>query len=331
MRFLLLLGFILYAIPGVAHDLEFIFYRAPKPLDWSTPGSLVRSTVRNSFAQIGMKDGENYRYDLYPHAISHVNVKLQCGTAPAIYRGMTSDRSTASYAWDLMARGRSLETFLIDVKGRFYKNDEVLKWLSVLESQGYVRRFQLKLNEEQCQRVQKYLREYESLYLQKIYGSLRADPQWGQGAGCAAFAVSFLKVLNLFPETLEKYWRRHLLVPLRLLSFQARKSDLSFWAYLRGEDAAWASETEPHIELQFYDPELMYNWVGARHKVVWDVRSRVVPESSFFRMSRSQTRQNQEHRLQKLNQLLSEKELRDPFYFECRKWGYCGPGLGIRK
>ncbi len=323
MKFMLLVAVLLFANQSFAHELQLLFYRAPKPLDWSTPGSLVRSTFHNTFFKIGQEEGDHYRYDIYPHSISHVNIRLQCGTEPLVYRGMTSDRSTASYAWDLLVRGRSLETFLIDVKGRFYRNEEVLKWLPVLEAQGYVRRLKIKLNQEQCYRVKNYLRQYEETQLHKVYGSLRADPQWGQGAGCAAFAVSFLKVLNIFPDDLAKHWQRELKVPLRLLSSQTRKSEVGFWGYLRGKDASWARPGEPAITVKFYDPELMYHWVGTRKQVVWDVSDHVVPKGSWFRMPLSQIKKNQVYRASRLNDLLSEKELRDPFYFECRTWGYC--------
>lgn len=308
--------------PG--NELELILYRAPKPLDWSTPGRLVRGAYHNTFHTIGQWQNDQYRYDFYPHSISHVNVRLQCGKGASVYRGMTSDRSTMSYAWDLMVRGRSLETFLIDVKGRFYRNQEVLKWLPVLESQGYVRRFKVLVNDDQCKRAQNYLQQYEQLGLDKIYGGLRTDPLWGQGAGCAAFAVSFLKILNLMSPEFEEKWARTLFVPMKLLSSQERKADIGFWGYVRGgHEGRWARPGESQIMMRFYDPELMYQWIGARGRQAWDVSDHPVPTTEFFHMPLPLIRRNIAHRKAVLNALLSDKAIKDPFYYECSTLGFC--------
>lgn len=311
------------ALSAQAHELELIFYRAPKPLDWSTPGQLVRSAYHNSFHMVGHWEGDQYRYDIYPHGISHVDVKLQCDQQPPVYRGMTSNRSDFTYAWDLMVRGRALETFLIDVKGRFYKDSEVLKWLPLLQQQGYVRNLKIQISQEQCHRAQDYLKKYEALQIHTIYGGLRSDPLLGQGAGCAAFAVSFLQILNIFPEELAKYWRRTLKVPLHLLSSTTRKADIGFWGYLKGQNARWAKPGEPQITMAFWDPELMYKWVGNKNTVSWDVKEHPVPTFSYFKMSSENIQKNQQRRSLHLNQLLSEVELRNGTWYECKSFGYC--------
>ncbi|QDK36907.1 hypothetical protein DOE51_04525 [Bdellovibrio sp. NC01] len=306
-----------------ADELELLFYRAPQPLDWSTPGALVRSAYHNSFAKVGHWENDNYRWDIYPHGISHVNIKLQCGSKSPVYRGMTSDRSNFSYAWDLMVKGRALETFLIDVQGRFYKNDEVLKWLSILESQDYVRRFQLKLNSAQCSRLENYLAQYEKLKLWTVYGGLRSQALWGQGAGCADFAVSFLKILNLFPEEIATHWRRELKVPLRLLSSETRDADISFWKYIRGADGTWAKDSKNAVVFSFYDPELMYRWVGAKNKAVWDVSSYKTPQGDILKMPAEKILKNIYRKRSNLNALLSEADLKNPYRYECDTLGFC--------
>ena len=306
-----------------AHELELLFYRAPKPLNWSTPGELVRSAYHNSFRMIGHWEGDQYRYDIYPHSISHVDVKLQCDDEAPIYTGMTSDRSDLNYAWDLMVRGRALETFLIDVKGRFYQEAEILKWLPLLKQQGYVRSLRIQINQEQCYRAKDYLRRYKDLQINTIYGGLRSDPLLGQGAGCAAFAVSFLQILNIFPIELAQYWQRTLKVPIRLLSSTSRKADIGFWGYLRGQNARWAKNNEPQTIISFWDPEMMYTWVGPKNITTWDVRQQPVPTSPYFKMSSLNIQKNQKHHSLRLNQLLSEAELRNGTWYECKRFGYC--------
>ena len=332
-----LIGLCLLA-PFVAHggELELYFYRAPQPLDWSTPGNLVRSTVHNQRFKINGRT--------YPHSISHVNVRLQCANEKSVYRGMSSRKSNFSYVWDFTIKGVSLDTLLINVPGRFYTEDEILFWLPVLKQKGYVRGLKLLLNEDQCARAQRYLRLYEELQLDKVYGGLRSTPHFGQGAGCAAFGVSFLQILNFFPESLERHWQRTLAVPWELLSSKTRSARIGFIGYLRGKDRPWASPREKQIQLKFWDPELMYNWVGdiAQNKkepspymwvekdpltpyqrVVWDVRTYPTSHDYFFAYRRGTLDSTVYYHRRNTSRLLTDEELLDQSHSTCRMFRAC--------
>ena len=86
-------------------ELTILAYSAPSPLNWSTPGELVRTTANNVllgkikvWEETRQKDRFGnpstseriLKIKSHPHPISHINVRLACrGTAP-IYVGMTS-------------------------------------------------------------------------------------------------------------------------------------------------------------------------------------------------------------------------------------------------
>ncbi|WP_374028705.1 hypothetical protein [Bdellovibrio bacteriovorus] len=315
MKTLILVCFVFFSLTTQASELELIFYRAPKPLDWRTPGHLVRSSLRNMRMKVAGKN--------YPHPISHVNIRLQCGNEPSIYRGMTSYKSNASYLWDFFGKGQALDTFIINVPGRFYRNEEILAWLPYLKKKGYVRSLELQLNDEQCARAQRYLKLYEDLGLDQIYGGLRSLPHEGEGAGCSAFAVSFLQILDLFPESVDRAWRRELRVPLELMRTRSQSPRIGVLGYLRGRDRAWASPAEKHFVLKFWDPELMYNWVGDKGKIFWDVRTEPTSKNYFFAYRRNILDKTLRYHLKNLGRVLTDEEVLDTSSRPCRNFNVC--------
>lgn len=314
MKFSLLFLSLLFNSISYADELELIFYRAPSPLNWSSPGNLVRSMTQNLQAQV---DGETY-----PHPISHVNLRLQCGSQPAIYRGMTSVKSNAAYLWDFVIQGSSLDTLLINQKGRSYSKEEILYWLPRLRSRGYVRSLRILLNPGQCARASAYLQLYKKTGLHNIYGGLRSDPQHGEGAGCSAFAVSVLQVLNLFPRTVAQEWQRELRIPLNLLSSQEQRARISFLGYLRGKDRPWAQPDEKHIHLKFWDPERMFRWAGNKGKI-WDAREGRIPQTPLFPWDQKTLIQTVRYHFENRRRLLSREEISDTSSRYCRNFQPC--------
>lgn len=327
---------LLLTFPALGNELELIFYRAPSPLNWSTPGSLVRSTFQNLKFKVGSHP--------YPHGISHVNVRLQCGKKASVYRGITSKKSDFSYAWDFLIEGKALDTFLINVKGRFYTEKEIRSWLPTLKSKGYVRTLKILLNESQCARAERYLSMYEDLGLQNIYGGLRSLPLQGEGAGCAAFAVSFLQILDLFPVEIDEYWKRRLYVPLEILSTQERRARISALGYMRGKDRRWALPSEKHIVLDFWDPEKMFQWQAQMlsrktqlpaymswekdpgniyERLVWDARNYLTPTTYFFQYRRGVLEKTVNYHIKNRERLLTQEEVLDHSSQVCRNFSVC--------
>ncbi len=283
----------LFAFPAFGSEIEFIFYKAPTPLNWSSPGRLVKSTLRN------MRDPREWQ------TLSAFDFSRQYSTA--VWKWSfdlsrhDSPKRKCLLCLGFLGRGVALDSLLINVRGRFYTRDEILEWLGPLKRLGYVRTFKLILNDDQCNRAQRYLKTYEELRLNEIYGGLRSEPNLGEGAGCSAFAISFLEVLGFMSESMRAAWRRELLVPVELLRSRTRSAKIGVIGYLRGRDRPWASENEKHIRLEFWDPEKMFNWVGnvtsslkdSQHmwaekesgsrfpKLVWDVSSYPTAKNYF--------------------------------------------------
>lgn len=338
MRAFVLVFFSFWLSAAFAGEMEFFVYRAPSPLDWSSPGALGRTSYWNSYARL--PDGS-----YYPHYISHVNVKLRCGDGPAVYRGMAGTKSTFRYVADLFVRGMSLDAMLISTAGRFYRDDEILAGLATLKPLGYVRSFKILLREDQCGAARGFLRDYEAAGMDRIYGGVRADPLLGQGAGCSMFAVSFLRVLNLMEPGFSD-WRRRLRIPERLLASKTRWAEMGLTSFLRGWDSAWAGPSEAAVDVEFWDPEKIYEWIGRAFEgragpemavrvsefggkflsVTWDARAAAVsPRPSPFLLSLPQIARNARSNSVLADQFLTDDELRNPVARECRDFGFCRP------
>lgn len=314
MNYLSLILVIFSSAPATANELSFLLYRAPTPLDWSSPGRLVQSMTNNLGAEVNGTP--------YPHPISHVNIRLQCGKSPAVYRGMTSIKSNGAYLWDFIVRGSSLDTILINQQGRSYEAAEILHWWPLLRERNYTQKIRFLLSGSQCARLQRYLHLYRSTGLENIYGGLRSEPLRGQGAGCSAFAVSLLQVLGVSPEQRFPSWHRELRIPLTLLSTQEQRAAISFLGYLRGRDRGWASPKEPHIVLRFWDPELMFLWAQKKSAPV-DLRSQPLPNTAILPLNGKTFRQTVRYHYENRRRLLTKEEILNISPKKCRNFQVC--------
>ena len=270
----ILLG-LLWAPLVWADSLSILAYTAPTPLDWSTPGSLTRTTIDNSlFGLIGrwreLGRGEReYEYVAYPHAISHLNVELICSGKTKILTGMTSLRPDGEYLKGLALEGKSLETMVEDVPGGLIPTEKVQEWLPLMTDRGYVRRLTWQLHPKTCARLELYFADYQKLGLEKLYGGLNSRPLEAKGgAGCAAFAMSFLQVAGLYDASLyDGVWKRNLRLHKRYITHAGKLAERGLWSFLLyGYDGAWAKEDQPHLKMSFWDPQRVYDWIGDVHQ-----------------------------------------------------------------
>lgn len=266
---------LLWAPLALADSLSVLAYTAPTPLDWSTPGSLTRTTIDNSlFGLIGrwreLGRGEReYEYVAYPHAISHLNVELICNGQTKILTGMTSLRPDGEYLKGLALEGKSLETMVEDVPGGLIPTKKVQEWLPLMTERGYVRQVRWQLHPQACARLEQYFSDYQKLGLEKLYGGLNSRPLEAKGgAGCAAFAVSFLQVAGLYEQShYDDVWKRNLRLHEKYITRADKLAERGIWSFLLyGYDGSWAKANDPHLKLSFWDPQRIYDWIGDLHQ-----------------------------------------------------------------
>jgi hypothetical protein len=92
-----------------------------------------------------------------------------------------------------------------------------------------------------------------------MYSGLQADPLKREGAGCSAFAVSFLRVGGLM-DSFTNEWKQIIDVPKSLIGGPITNNRVHLIKLLTRPLTRWGSKV-PHVHLEAWDPELMHSWV----------------------------------------------------------------------
>lgn len=287
-----------------ASKLTLYLYSAPWPLEWDTPGELVRSTLRNSlFGSLDAKNSmgfvpsssqfsedellsildileweENRDNDhklaftngaSHPHTIGHINIGVSCASGESFYGGTTSLKSNGDYLREILFQGAALETLVLDVDGRFYTKQEIFEMLPRMRDAGHVHELSFLISEHNCHRLLEYVSLFRARGLNHIYGGLDSDPLAGEGAGCAAFGTSFLEVIGLYDDQFDQVWKRTLRIPKKYMNTSSSSAKRGFWSFvLWGYDGAWSKEgaNQAYQKIEFWDPELIFEWIEEIHR-----------------------------------------------------------------
>lgn len=224
--------------------------RSPLGINWSSPWTMTMSTLKNAVAPTGKKRA---------YSISHVFVEVKCdSTGDHIYRGMTSAGSSEEREL-LFKKGYGLGLMFHTYKGKLEKGEQIPKDLAPYL--GHKRRagITIKTSPETCQRMLQYAQEYEAKGYGSMYSGLQADPLKGEGAGCSAFGVSFLRIGGLMGNFTQE-WKDVIDVPKRFVGGPLTGKHVKITKLLSRPFARWSSKT-PHIHLEAWNPERMHTWV----------------------------------------------------------------------
>lgn len=252
------------AFSFVTHSAELTLYAIPSPhgINWESPLRLLFSAALNEYAPDG---------DLLPHSIGHVNVELTCDE-PAYYflSGMTFADSLSKSAKQLLFNDKAgLGVLFHTFEGKLQDEAQVSADLKARAKSSEMRLIRFKISEKTCDRLKNYVQEYRSSGDDGRYG-LALKPRRHEGAGCSAFAVSFLELAGLLGDEYSSAWSKTILIPATLLphrySFHPlspeRVGFLNFFAFWRTH--RWAEPHEPHLKLFFWDPDAMFRDLGRR-------------------------------------------------------------------
>jgi hypothetical protein len=238
-----------------AAELTLRVYPSPTGVSWKSPRRLAWSVVVNSLASSPFTR---------PHEIGHVSVELQCeGPGPRVYAGMTSAESTTERR--LLLRDQiGLGILFYTFDGKLDGEAEIRPDWEERREKGHGSWITFVIRDETCQRLRQYHAEYQARGLQQFYG-LPLRPRQGEGAGCSAFAASFLELAGVLDDEFREGWSGTRLVPTRWIGGNGRRVNLAS-ILLRWSATRWADESEPHVPIFFWDPDMMHRWIMAKWK-----------------------------------------------------------------
>jgi hypothetical protein len=222
------------------------FTNPPKPLNWKSPRTLSLTTARNSM-------GNDYA------PIGHVNVRLKCESPNAqgvthILTGMS--RKDKKESKRIVKKKKiGLGTLFYDFRGTLDSSEAAQKEIEDAAQEKRLNGMKIQINEKVCQKLIVYVDEWIKNGSYEHYGS-GLNTGIGEGAGCAAFGVEFMKLAGLEEYTGE--WFRTVIVPNALIGTKSNKVSMTKMAFTK---IPWGKKPEDGVTLRQYDPELMNDWV----------------------------------------------------------------------
>lgn len=229
---------------------KIILHVIPSPLgiSWESPRALFISALGNHVAAQSFKRG---------HGIGHVHVEI-CGDGrPPALTGISGEGFDEYYR-EIFARKSGLGVLFHQFRGRLESPEEIDDSLRRARRQDrwVAREFNVTVDGAAAARA--HLAQFEARRDDLRYG-FRCDPMSFEGAGCTAFAISFLQVAGVKIDELA-HWRRRVFIPNELISDELHPTTpkvVPAWKVLTDPAAsAWAPPSQGQ-ELEFWCPDLM--------------------------------------------------------------------------
>jgi hypothetical protein len=257
------------------NTLTFHVTNSPTGLNWDgAPRDLLWSLIKNKY----------FYKDRSKRAMGHVTVELNCDDKKNKIRriGGQGAKDLSQFTKHLLGgagfnvilspehkkKHTALSTLpFYNIDGRFETPNELIEeYEEYLKTEGLFNLVTFTLNPKTCLKLVEYFDEYEKVTkatensTQKkaanVYGN-GADPLKFEGAGCAPFAVAFLKKANL-DEKINLLTDR-VYVDQKL--FSSQKENVSIFSLLTTSHQL-KEKTENSFELEFPSPSKLYHAVN---------------------------------------------------------------------
>jgi hypothetical protein len=256
-----------------AYDLTLFIMPSPG-INWATPGSLTRTTLRNKLLKM-------------PRGIGHVCIMLR-GPDREELTGMTQKESNEGRP-EVLRKGYGLGILLHNFVGELERAEELVPEINRRSKKGNLTYARFDLSEAAGKRLFQYLDEYRARGGDQWYG-MRNRPRHLEGGGCGPFAGSCVEIAGLMTKEIETAWTREIRIPLDYLGGPITGKFVSPFKLMLARE--WAKETDAHEKGLFWDPDLMNEWtLRQTQSVQWrnargavlDFRDHTpVPEPIFF-------------------------------------------------
>ncbi len=234
-----------------SNTLKLYLFPTPYNFNWSTPQKLARSVIKNTILP------SKYAYK---SSIGHAAVELKCGETFYALTGMSmADKTEDS---ELILKEKiGLGVMFYPMKGRLQSQNELERDIKERLGGDDISWVEYQINEITCHRLRTYLTIYRNENLDQVYG-LVFNPRKKEGAGCSAFAVSFMQIAGILGDEHYLNWSRRLQTNKDLNAYNGTADSTSIFKMAAGINSkSWANHSSNSIPIFFWEPNLMHQWV----------------------------------------------------------------------
>jgi hypothetical protein len=227
--------------------------------DWTSPHTLYKSYMKNASRNIFSK--KNY---LLGHAF--VDLRPAKG-GERIFTGMRSD-SRDEMKEMIFKKHYGLAVLGADIKGRLETEDELAFKLDKFSHTGQLAFMVLWISDAAVNRLTEFFKSYKAeVERDGSPGARYGGAFWprfkGEGAGCSAFAISFLDLAGLLRDEFDE-WQVKIDIPMYLIGGPYNNNNVVYLKEIR-KAMSWVDGEESYEHLELFDPSLMYEWIHKAH------------------------------------------------------------------
>lgn len=239
------------------HAQELTIYSIPAPhkMQWKSPGQLVFSYLRNSFSSSVYRN---------KHPIGHMMIHLK-DSSHEVIAGVSAVRH-AGMTRKVLFNGLGLGILFEKIKGQLDETARNLPDILQRAEQGDIAFIRFRLSQAAFDRLWTYYEGYKEKGLYKIYNG-QNHPFTGEGAGCSAFAFSFLEAAGLQEMVPDAICRIERSVPASLIRETKTQPKVSLLRLLFARK--WASDNYALTNhYHTYEPTWLYDWIKVNHSTI---------------------------------------------------------------
>ena len=230
---------------------------APHEMRWESPGKLVFSYLRNFLTRSS--------YGKYRHPIGHMMVELKDNTKHVI-AGVTAVKHSGMTR-KVLFKGFGLGILFEKIQGRLEETDINLPEIQRRSKKGDIAFLEFRISQAVFDRLWKYYNEYKEKGYYKLYNGLN-HPLEGEGAGCSAFAFSFLEAAGLLDMIPPEICLIDRPAPASLVHLAGKNgARVSLFKLLVSRN--WSAENNPQApHYTTYEPTWLFNWIHQNHSFI---------------------------------------------------------------
>lgn len=250
---------------------NFIFLfntRSNAHIDWSTPGSLARTTTVSTILDETKRGISAIGHAQVGWVYEDAQGNRVIGATGQTGQSGSEGRQAVLKGWGLNV----LETVFLD--GRLESKDDVLATIKKADKNGDFSWLAIKTDDATTRRLVEFVKQYEKSGAPRNYG-FPVDPRNFEGGGCTSFAEAAFEKAGLGIPLFEAS-KRALNMPSAFVGVLAKPVPNTRPPQLAASPSeekkvpplkivlgrtAWAAESEPHQDFWFYDPELYHESV----------------------------------------------------------------------